>query len=1143
MSNRQPAKVSSGAGGRAKTSRWAWRVPVWALLLVMIVGAFGMLGVGASTRNAQTLTVLAKGSTTCTTSLFGIQNCVQNSAGSGGTGATNKGGGGTTKKGGGGTTKTGGGSTTSSSTSAVCTAFPTLSVCQQQSGRAGAGGGNFNVSSSVTAAGTFTCSVSGVVCYDNYSKNPQDLLPAWRWGGSTQMLKASGSVPDPAAFIFGGLGGLMFALAGWIWQLLLAIIAWALGMNLVNSAATSINRGFSVFFTSLAGPGAAAIWIVIVLGGAYAVRLLMRGKLPKVFSTALIVIVPLAALTALDFAATGNTSGVVSSVTTSSGSAGGSANTGNTKLNGGNATGTATLTGQCAQVNVGSPAWIACKGSNYLDNLAADMSTGFGMWGGSIGATGSAGAPVDAAPTCSAYVATLYSQYYAYSALGGLNPGANTSLTGASTNNSSLDGLATVSNLWQQSLLTNWVDAQYGGGTAGADMYCHEMEESATISATEQKTLMVESASISGTSDFGLSTTYSAIPVGVFANYIITGGYNNNRNAIDQTLAWGACSVSGSGKWTTRDSGWSADFMATDGNAGSGDFAGQCNDWFTNPNPHGTNAGTDDAYGIGGSSGKLPTPATAADINDQNTVAAVLGHDTGKILLDGLLAFITAIIYLFALGGLAIGSVIAQIGLVLLLALLPVTLLLLAIPTKEGGRIQAGVKLMKMTLGFFVAKLSLTLVLLILVELIMLLDNLLVAGGSGLMSNIITAAIPLVCVFLLRKILKAAGMGNIMSLSGAVGMPLAAALTAGGQKGLNDRLVNRFQGSRLGQKVDRFEKGLGRLGTWAPRTIGKGAALAAKGVGRTIGQATGLGDMRRALMGKKNKDGKLVEYGAIHRMASAHGVLDMARKNRLTGGVASAVLDTPLGQAVSRQIRLHDMMKGEKSDELAMKQADERRSLREAVGNSTGEERRLKTLAFYQEHGKIMLDYTEGLRDLDGNIVYHAAYDNDGNAIIKNGQPVMKEVYGYDIDKFKDNKPPRERGLSDGDKIERTVEHLVKDMAGAGGFNKGDASAAAAAAASAIGDELDRTLKRMMDLMMRGMKVEVNSDSGFVTVTNTRERSSSTRERESYFGSREARSEGSRSSGGPKANYSKSEATRGLRDDLLGDLKFGDQGE
>lgn len=1128
----QPKSVVAGLN----VSRWAIRVPVWGLLAVMVLGSWAVLGVGGASNNAssQTAVVLAGGSKSeCTPSMLN-SFCLSNTGGSlaGTPSGSGKSGG---KSGG----KAGGGAITTT-VSTVCKVFPNLSECKP-SGNVPSGTA-FNVSSSVNSTTTLTCSVSGVVCYNDYSKNPQDLLPAWRWGGSTQMLKASGSIPDPASFIFGGLGGLMFALAGWIWQLLLAIVAWALGMNLVNSAAFEINRGFSVFFTSLAGPGAAAIWIVILVAGIYAVRLLMRGKLPKVFATALIVIVPLASLTALDFAITGNSSGVVSKVDTNSGSAqSGSANTGNTKLNGGNSTGSATLSGQCAQVNVGSPAWIACKGSNYLDNLAADMAGGFGLWGGTPGVgAGASSSQAASAPTCAAYVATLYNQYQAYSALGGLNPGANASLSSAAGSNSSLDGLVTVSNLWQQSMLNNWIDAQYGGGAAGVDMYCHEMEESAGISATEQKTLMVESASVSGNADYGLSGTYSNIPVDVFNNYIITGGYDNNRNAIDQVLAWGACSTSGGNKWATRDPGWNADFLATSGKQG---FDGQCNNWFTSNSPNGQYAGTDDAYGIGGSNGKLPSPADSYDINDQNTVAAVLGHDTSKILLDGLLAFITALIYLFALGGLAVGSVLAQIGLVLLLALLPVTLLLLAIPTKEGGRIQSGVKLMKMTLGFFVAKLSLTLVLLILVELIMLLDNLLVSGGSGLMSNIITAAIPLVCVFLLRKILKAAGMGNIMSLSGAVGMPLAAALTAGGQKGLSDRLNSRFQSSRLGRGVDALDRKTKRLATWAPRMLGKGSVVAGKAIGRSIGQATGLGDMRRALMGKKDADGKLVEYGAIHRVKSLHGVLDMARKNKITGGVARAMLDeTPLGQAVMRHVRLRDVMKGAKSDELAMKQADERRSLRDYVGNATGDERRRKTLEFYETHGKILLDYSEGLRDMDGNVIMRAVYDNKGNAVLgKDGQPVMKEVYGYNIDKFKDNKPPTERGLSEGDKIERTVEHLVKDMTSSNANNANSIKVDMSGVEATIGaatDELNRTMKRLLDAVTRGMNVRVDADSGFATVTNTRERGPA-RERESYFdGQAGARSGGAKTDTKNERSTTQA-AKRGLWVDFTGGATFG----
>jgi hypothetical protein len=755
--------------------------------------------------------------------------------------------------------------------------------------------------------------------------------------------------------------------------------------------ATEINRGFSVFFTALAGPGAVAIWLVLAAGLVMVVRQLMRAQLGKVFSTILIVIVPLAGMTALDFYATGDTSGVVSTASTATVSP--TAKTGNaTAVAAANQCGT-------AAIPVGSPAWVACEGTGYLNTISLDLSTGFGLWGAALGGQTLGAGGTDASPTCSAYVATLYTQYEAYETADYVGATNGTNQTVAPIAADYDPALVTTSYLWEQGFLVNWVDAQFGSLNQGLDMYCHAMENNAGINATEQKALFVSSATLDTT---GSVAAYNAVPVKDFTNLVNTGGTDNNRDAIDETLAWGVCEYDGS-KWTPRNTGWEEDYQATNSGANSSQISNDCPNWFVNGKGNGGDGeyGIDDVYGIAGAKGAVPGNPTVTDLQDQAAVGGLLGHDTSQIFLDGVLTFLTSLVYLFALGGLAVGSVIAQIGLVLLLAILPVTLLLLAIPTKGGGRIQSGVRLFKMTLGFFVAKLSLSLAVLVLLEMIQLLDNLTSSGGSGPMSAILTGVIPLACVFLLHKILKAAGMGNIMSLGGAVAMPLAAALTASGETGVRDRALSRWNNSKAGRALGKADGG--RLGLWAPKKAGQKAGQLTKWGTKKLAKAavaqTGLDKPWRAFMGRKNKDGQISEYGARHRLTSLHGVLDLARKNRVTGKLAGEVLGTKVGAALWHKAEVQDRMKGEKSDNFKMQQADERRELDRHVGNARGAELRQKMAGFYEARAKVVLDYPDGLRDAEGRIVMHATTDARGNA-------VSKPVYGYDLVGGKERRAP-----------------------------------------------------------------------------------------------------------------------------------------
>lgn len=931
--------------------------------------------------------------------------------------------------------------------------------------------GTFNLSASV-GPNTLVCtdtSDSGakVACAgdsasnpDGYTSNPEALLPAWRWASATGMQEATGNIPNPVGLFFTSIGQLMFSISGWMWRFLLAIIGWAMGMNLVGAMATEINRGFSIFFAALAGPGAVAIWLVIVLGIIMIVRQAMRGQMGKIFSTILVVLVPLAAMTALDFYATGDTSGVVSSSTSASVSVPSS----------GTAAAVAAAN-QCgvASIPVGSPAWVACEGTGYLNTISFDLSTGLGMWGGALGGASSAlgGGGTDTSPTCAAYVATLDQQYESYAtAATETDPGTGSNVTVTPVANTGYDpALVTTSNLWEQGFLVNWVDAQFGSLNQGIDMYCHAMENNAGINATEQKALFVSSASLESGGGASLASAYNAVPVGDFTNLVNTGGNDNNRQAIDETVAWAVCAYSG-GSWVPRNAGWEDDYQATNSGGSSSQMTTDCPQWFVNGKGAGGDYGIDDVYAIAGNKGQVPPNPTAVDLQDQAAEGGLLGHDTSQIFLDGLLTFLTTLVYLFALGGLAVGSVIAQIGLVLLLAILPVTLLLLAVPQKGGGRIQAGVRLFKMTLGFFVAKLTLTLTILVLLETIQLLDTLTSSGGSGVMESILTGVIPLACVYLLRKILKAAGMGNIMSLGGAVAMPLAAALSASGETGMRDKALSRWNNTRVGRALGKADGG--RLGTWAPKKLGRASLAASKWGTKKLAKAavaqTGLDKPWRAFMGRKNKDGQVTEYGARQRLGSLHGVLDLARKNRGTGRFVTDVLGTKVGAAVWKKAEVRDRMKGERADNFKMQQADERRALDRYVGNAHGRELRQKMAVFYEARAKVVLDCPDGVRDTDGRLVLHTTIDDRGNK-------VSKPVYGYDLIGGREREAPSWEKLRNDN---GGVIDAINNLAGSMGDNL-----------SRLRHDIPDDLADMVSRFKEGSKPVFRvRDSGLITVHN-----------------------------------------------------------
>jgi hypothetical protein len=763
-------------------------------------------------------------------------------------------------------------------------------------------------------------------CVANYTSDPQALLPAWRWS-SASFTSSPGDVPNVGSDIMYGLAGILFSISSFFWKLLLALFNWALNMDLISSAAKHINDGFLAFARSITGSGVGVIALILFFGATIAVRQMLRGRVTKAISTGLIMIIPLAALWAM--------TGI-------------------------------TASGAKGTLPKGSPAWIGVTGSNLVSSVGNELATGFGSWSGITNSPVVTGSSAGA-PSCTAYSSALYDQYYAYSNAAtqsgtvpsGVNAASWASYVksqGLSSQLSTVNstGLTTVSSLWQQAWLSPWVDAEFGSASQGSNIYCHLLEYEAGVPASEQYALL----GISGTYD---GRNYTSGPTkinpGVFSLRNLNGDLGNitETNLLKGMLAWQACAQSPSGTWSAR-AGWQ-------GFAGSGDpsVSSQCSDWFTSasgpPTSFGTGHGDDLANTLNGNNpGGSMTQVQAQELN---MVQAMKGQNGAQALMDGVLALLTSLVYLWALGALAVGTILAQIGLVLLLAALPITLVLLAIPTKEGGRIRTGTKLLRMTMGFIVSKLTLTLVLLVLLQSILLVDNLVNAGGSGFMSSIITAAVPLICLFLMKKILSAVGLGNITSLPGALSMPLAAAALASGDQSLRSAMTRGIANTHKKLGLDKAQKAFKS----APKSTAKWGAkrLAATNRGAQ-------------LLGRRDpKTGKLTELGMLQRVSSLAGALDMAKSSKI-GGVAK------LAEGLSGSRYMHGMierssarakMNPETNYEVAALHMQERRELAAATSGKFGADRTLAIREFYQDRGeRYLLGAGDGvLRDDNGEIL------------------------------------------------------------------------------------------------------------------------------------------------------------------------------
>lgn len=645
-----------------------------------------------------------------------------------------------------------------------------------------------------------------------------ELLPAYRWRDNVELVSDLGwrDIDDAGSSV---LGGALFSMAAFLWTLLLTVTRYGLTTDMVTGAAGAINSGFASMAKSIGSSGLLAIAFVSIL--LTAIGAFFRGNLPKVLAMFFMFALPIGGMQALAVGANQGTDGFVPPL---------------------------------------SPAGLAITGNQTINQIGGTLATGFGttvkLSDVSEAANVSGGA---ASPDCTTYTSRLYATYAAASARNGKS-GMSGSLWAANGGKisdadiqnqlSANGGLVTISYLWERAFLPAWTQAQFGNMTEGSLMACHRLELNNQTSPDEQMLL-------AGTSDS--ESPYNGFTRGPFLPAA------SEKDGQAAMFTWAAC-ANANGKearpgWKDIGGGKPDDKQHMD-NA-------KCAGWRTAAEPTERSTPTYAwLFGVAGAKiadkmdlGNRPldfkdtgdlaratTPATdaSADVADslqrvEQSVRAYWGHNSGQRMLWGLVACLTSALYLWALGAMSLGAIIAQVGLVVMLIVLPATLVLFALPGKgPAGRHPAGVRLLKLTGGFMASKLVLIFSLTLLIQLIALLES--IVGGDG--SGIWSALIPIAAMLALRALLKSIGFGDITKLGGALAMSGAGGALMSGdkkfaqsfQKGVDPAGQIQNRASKIGSRASTYNamKRLSKdtMAGKAARTLGRGAA---KGAGAGLG--------------------------------------------------------------------------------------------------------------------------------------------------------------------------------------------------------------------------------------------------------------------------------------------------------------------
>lgn len=218
---------------------------------------------------------------------------------------------------------------------------------------------------------------------------------------------------------------------------------------------------------------------------------------------------------------------------------------------------------------------------------------------------------------------------------------------------------------------------------------------------------------------------------------------------------------------------------------------------------------------------------TGASPEGNKFLSTLKGDQTNK-LLGGIIAFLVSLVFLWTFGFISIGLIFVNITSVILLTLLPLLLIAYVI---LGEQQQAKLKALFKLLGIAIAtKFIFTIIIVLLIQITKITTAMVSTFPftQGFIGNIITGFMPIVSLLIVRKILQAFSLGDIMKAGGAMSLAWKAqnqALsgTKEGQSivGKINNKVNKIPGiDKVGNKLDKLDR-------YGPKSSAK-AALSKK---------------------------------------------------------------------------------------------------------------------------------------------------------------------------------------------------------------------------------------------------------------------------------------------------------------------------
>ncbi|MEO3826352.1 hypothetical protein [Actinomadura sp. B10D3] len=291
-------------------------------------------------------------------------------------------------------------------------------------------------------------------------------------------------------------------------------------------------------------------------------------------------------------------------------------------------------------------------------------------------------------------------------------------------------------------------------------------------------------------------------------------------------------------------------------------------------------------------------------------VSAWLGRNHAERLTHGLMSLVVSVVFLLTLGPLAAGMTVSSIMLMGLVMLLPITLLLLGMGLPQGKRI---LKLTGAALASdFLLSVALTIIMLLTgTGHYAVMETIGENTAPNLFEQILLCAVPLAALYLARRIMRAMGVGDVSTVSGAIGFATAVALKGSGDRRLArdpHRLVRR-ELDKLGlrkplKSLDEKELQWRRLDNPAARWLGRKAGDKARhGASRVTRPVANFAkDKYGRLMLSKRAAQKWVEEQSPYKRAGIYGAATLAMGGVSAAFPGAALLTVPLMSGSGRRV-------------------------------------------------------------------------------------------------------------------------------------------------------------------------------------------------------------------------------------------------